>query len=125
MRNRRLINSRTYLALFFLAVFSAVCVLPPLSSATAPSISVTVVNDSQKALGHLYLASAASDNWSGDQLGEAINAGSSRNVSVSWGESTVRLIAEDEDGRFLSTTIDNSGSPTWTITNSSARDCGY
>ena len=125
MRNRRLINSRTYLALFLLAVFSAVCVLPPLSSATAPSISVTVVNDSQKALGHLYLASAASDNWSGDQLGKAINAGSSRNVSVSWGESTVRLIAEDEDGCFLSTTIDNSGSPTWTITNSSARDCGY
>jgi len=109
----------------FVAVLSAICVLAPLSSATTPSITVSVVNNSQRAVNHLYLASPGSDNWTGDQLGQGIGAGASQNVSVTWSESTVRLIAEDEDGCFLSTTIDNSGSPSWTITSSTVRDCGY
>jgi len=127
MRNlqQRLINSRTYLALIFLAVLSAICVLAPLATATAPSLTVSVVNNSQKGVSHLYLASAGSDNWTADQLSGAINAGASQNVSVTWSESTVQLVAEDEDGCFLKTTIDNSGSPSWTITNSTTRDCGY
>ena len=127
MRNlqQRLINSKTYLPLIFLAVLAAICVLAPLAGATAPSITVSVVNNSQKGVSHLYLASADQDNWTGDQLSGAINAGDSQNVSVTWSESTVQLIAEDEDGCFLKTTIDNSGSPSWTITNSTTRDCGY
>ena len=126
MRNleQRLINSRTFLALIFLAVLSAVCVLSPLSRATTASITVNVVNNSQKAVSHLYLASDGQDNWTGDQLSGAINAGASQNVSVDWSESTVQLIAEDEDGCFLKTTVDNSGSPSWTITSSTTRDCG-
>ena len=127
MRNlqQRPINSRNYVALMFLAVLSAICVLAPLSRATTPSITVNLINNSQKAVSHLYLASAGSDNWTGDQLSGAINAGASQNVSVTWSESTVQLIAEDEDGCFLTTTIDNSGSPSWTITSSTARNCGY
>ena len=127
MRNlqQRSINSRTYAALMFLAVLSAICVLAPLSRATTPSITVSVVNNSQKAVSHLYLASAGNDNWTGDQLSGAINVGASQNVSVTWSESTVQLIAEDEDGCFLTTTIDNSGSPSWTITTSTTRNCGY
>jgi len=127
MRNlqQRLSNSRTYVALMFLAVFSAICVLAPLARATAPSITVSVVNNSQKGISHLYLASAGQDNWTGDQLSGAINAGASQDVSVTWSESTVQLIGEDEDGCFLKTTVDNSGSPSWTITNSTVRDCGY
>ena len=126
MRNlqQRLINSRTYLALISLAVLSAICVVAPLAGATTPSITVSVANNSQKAVSHLYLASAGSNDWTGDQLSGAISAGASQNVSVTWGESTVQLIAEDEDGCFLSTTIDNSGSPGWTLTNSTPRDCG-
>ena len=127
MRNvqPRSINTLTFPALIFLAVLSAVCVLAPLSSATTPSITVSVVNNSQKGINHLYLASAGQDNWTGDQLSGAINAGASQDVSVTWSESTVQLIAEDEDGCFLKTTINNSGSPNWTMTNSTARDCGY
>jgi len=127
MRNlkQRLMNSRTYLPLVFLAVLSAICVLAPLAGATTPSITVGVDNNSQKAVSHLYLASAGADNWTDDQLSGAISGGASQNLSVTWGESTVQLIAEDEDGCFLKTTIDNSGSPSWTITNSTPRDCGY
>ena len=122
---QRLINSRTYFALIFLAALSLICVLAPLSRATAPSITVSVVNNAQKAVSHLYLASAGQANWTGDQLTGAIGSGASQSLSVTWSESTVQLIAEDEDGCFLSTTIDNSGSPSWTITSSTPRDCGY
>ena len=121
---QRFINSRTYLALIFITALS-VCVLAPVSSATTSSITVSVVNSSQKGISHLYLASVGSDNWTADQLNEGIGAGSSQNVSVTWSESTVQLIAEDEDGCFLKTTIDNSGSPSWTVTNNTVRDCGY
>ena len=122
MKNlQRRINSKTYLALISLA---AVCVLAPLASATAPSITVSIVNNSQKGVIHLYLASAGQDNWTADQLSGAINAGSSQNVSVTWNESTAQLIAEDEDGCFLTTTVDNSGSPSWTITTNTVMDCG-
>ena len=126
MRNfqQALVDSRTYLALIFLTMLTAVCVLAPRSSATAPTITVNVVNNSQKGISHLYLASAGGDNWTGDQLGGGISAGASQNVSVTWSEATVQLIAEDEDGCFLYNTIDNSGSPSWTITTSTARDCG-
>jgi len=127
MRNlqQRLLNTRTFPAFIFLAVVSMICVLAPLSRATTPSITVTVVNNSQKAVSHLYLASAGGDNWTADQLSDRINAGASQNVSVTWSESTVQLIAEDEDGCFLKTTVDNSGTPSWTITASTPRDCGY
>ena len=127
MRNfpRLLSNTRSYPFLIFVAVVSLFCVLAPLSRATSLSITVSVVNNSQKGIGHLYLASAGGDNWTADQLSAGISAGSSQNVSVTWSESTVQLIAEDEDGCFLKTTVDNSGSPSWTITSSTVRDCGY
>ena len=36
----------------------------------------------------------------------------------------IRVIAEDEDGCFLSIVVNCDDSATWTITNGSARDCG-
>src|SRR4030095_8905565 len=126
MRNlqQRLINSRTYLALISLAVFSAICVLTPLASATAPALTISVVNNSQKEIRHLFLASAGSDNWGDDQISEPITAGTSRNINASCNESTVKVVVEDEDGCFLTTTFDVAGSPNWTITSSTARNCG-
>jgi hypothetical protein len=119
-----MVNSRTYLALISLAVFSAICVLTPLSSATAPAMTISVVNNSQKEIRHLFLASAGSDNWGDDQISEPITAGTSRNINASWNESTVKVVVEDEDGCFLTTTLDVAGSPNWTITSSTARNCG-
>ena len=99
--------------------------LTPLAGATTPPVTINVVNNSQKEIRHLFLASVGNENWGDDQLSEPISAGTSRNLNANWNESTVKLVAEDEDGCFLKTTIDNSGSPSWTITSSTARDCGY
>jgi hypothetical protein len=121
--HRLLSNTRIYPLLILVAVVSLFCVLPRLSSA-APDLTISVVNNSQKEIRHLFLASAGSDNWGDDQLSEPLAAGSSRNLNASWNESTVKVVAEDEDGCFLTSTLEAAGNPNWTITSSTARNCG-
>ena len=53
-----------------------------------------------------------------------ITAGSTRTLQLSWDQSTVKLVAEDQEGCFLTTTVDATGTQTWTITNNTPRDCG-
>jgi hypothetical protein len=121
---RQLTHKRIYPLLTLVAAASLFCVLTPLSRATAPTVSISVVNNSQKEIRHLFLASAGTDNWGDDQISEPITAGTSRNVNASWNESTVKVVVEDEDGCFLTTTLDAAGTPSWTITSSTARNCG-
>lgn len=101
-----------------------VAILTPLSRATAPALSLSVVNNSQQEIQHLYLAPAGTDNWGADQLGSPIAPGVTRTLNVSWEQSTVKLVAEDEEGCFMTTTVDANGSAEWTISGSTARDCG-
>lgn len=99
--------------------------LTPRSTAIAPSLTISVVNNSQREIRHLYLSPADNDNWGPDQLnGTAISSGATRNLQISWNQSTVKLVAEDADGCFLSTTVQATGSPVWTITSDTPRDCG-
>lgn len=126
MRNfqRQLSDTRTCPLLIIVAVVGMFCVLTPRSSATAPALTISVVNNSQKEIRHLFLAAAGTDNWGDDQISEPISAGTSRNINASWSESTVKVVAEDEDGCFLTTTLEASGTPNWAITTSTARNCG-
>jgi hypothetical protein len=121
---RLLINIRIYPFLIIIALVSLFCALTPLSSANTPAISICVVNNSPRELRHLYLASAGSNKWGDDQISDPITAGTSRNINASWNESTVKVVVEDEDGCFLTTTLDASGSLSWTITGTTTRDCG-
>jgi hypothetical protein len=50
--------------------------------------------------------------------------GATRNLEVSWDQATVKLVAEDQDGCFLNTTVAATGSPVWTIASDTPRDCG-
>jgi len=94
-------------------------------SGAAPTVTITVVNNSSWEIRHLYLSPANNDNWGPDQLNNSsISPGATRELNVSWDQSTVKLVGEDQDGCFLTTTVETSGSPTWTITSQSARNCG-
>lgn len=127
MRNipKTLVRSRTRARLMILV--AVLCGLGSLAlpSVAAPTLTITVVNNSDREIRHLYLASANSDNWGADQLGQSpISAGGTRTITVSWDQSTVKLVGEDQDGCFVSTTVEASGEQSWTITSSTARDCG-
>lgn len=110
--------------LLLVAVVCTAIALTPRSTATA-TLTISVVNNSGLEIRHLYLSPADNDNWGADQLNEtSISSGATRNLQVSWDQSTVKLVAEDQDGCFLSTTVEAAGSPVWTITNNTSRDCG-
>jgi hypothetical protein len=127
MRNLRdaLLSSRIrFRFLIVVAVFAALVTLGPLSNATAPLLTITVVNNSGLEIRNVYLSPADNDNWGPDQLNGSISPGASRTLNVSWDQSTVKLVAEDQDGCFMQTTVEATGNPVWTITSDTTRNCG-
>ena len=111
--------------LILIAGLCSLAALTPGSTANTPTLTINLVNNSASEICHIYLSPADNDNWGGDQLNnESICAGSTRNIQVSWDQSTVKIVAEDQDGCFLNTTVEATGTQTWTITNNTPRDCG-
>ena len=103
-----------------------ICTAGSLTSlASAPPLTITIVNNSSWEIRHLYLSPANSDNWGPDQLNNSsISPGVTRTLNVSWEQSTVKLVAEDQEGCFVSKTVEASGSAAWTIDNDATRNCG-
>jgi hypothetical protein len=99
--------------------------LPFLSSAHAPSISVNIVNNSNREIRNVYLSHVGADDWGNDQLGESVIApGHSFTINAACDQQQVKVIGEDEDGCFVSTVVSCSAGSTWTVTSDTARDCG-
>lgn len=113
------------LRISLMVLVAFICTSSLTSLASAPTLTITVNNNSSREIRHLYLSPASNDNWGPDQLNNSsISPGGSRQLNVSWEDSTVKLVAEDSDGCFVSTTVQASGSPEWTIDNNSSRNCG-
>jgi hypothetical protein len=92
---------------------------------TAATINVTISNNSQRNVRHVYLAAGDPNNWSADQLNGSIMTGSSATLSgVSCDGASIRVIAEDQDGCFFYRTVSCGENATWTITSNAPRDCG-
>jgi len=122
-------NSHGKRNLYRLAILSlSLFALAALSSARTVTTSVNIVNDSSKEIRNVYLSHVNADDWSDNQLsnGATIAPGQSFNLSsVACDQQQVKVIGEDQDGCFLSTVVSCGDAATWTITNTSARDCGY
>ncbi len=126
MQTTLIINSKNIIRLLMLvAVFCALGMMGLRSQASTPQATVTISNNSGWELRYIYLSPTDNDNWGDDQLnGTIISPGTTRALNVSWEQPTVKLIAEDQDGCFLTTTVDAASNSEWTITNSSQRNCG-
>ena len=110
-------------ALFALAALSAARV--PTATVATTSTSVNIVNNSSRFVRNVYLSHVDADDWGNDQLSSPIAAGQSYNLgNLACDQEQVKVIAEDQDGCFLSTVVTCGSSPTWTITNDTSRDCG-
>jgi len=116
------------LIIIFVGLF-VMASLPLLSSArsTPTSTSVNIVNSSSREIRNVYVSHVDTDDWSGNQLGNAtIPAWQSFNLSVSPCDGQqMKVIGEDQDGCFVSVAVNCGDSSTWTVTNDTARDCGY
>lgn len=118
--------------LFTSLVVLAACVgimvcAPLLSNAHVNSISITIVNNSGSEIRHVYLSPPDQSNWGPDQLVNSViapNGGSFTISNASCDGSSVKIIAEDQDGCFRYEVVSCSEGASWTITNDTARDCG-
>jgi len=116
---------RSVLIIFVAAI--ALGALPLLSGARTFSTSVTIVNNSDREIRNVYSSHVDADDWSADLLGEeTIAPGHSATVSnLTCDGQQMKVIGEDQDGCFVSTVVSCGSSGNWTITNDTARDCGY
>jgi hypothetical protein len=124
MKNSHNSHSLRRLIIFGVA-FGVLAAVPFLSGAT-PSTSVNIVNNSSRAITHVYLSHVNADDWTGDQLNNSsIAPGQSFTLNnVACDQQQVRVIGEDQDGCFVSTIVNCGDNATWTVTNATARDCG-
>src|SRR5215216_5563413 len=122
-------SSTLFTSLVALAICVGIMVCAPLlSMAHVPATtSITIVNNSGREIRHVYLSPPDQNNWGSDQLVNSVispNGGSFTVGNVSCAGSTIKVIAEDQEGCFSYQVVSCSDSVTWTITNDSARDCG-
>ncbi len=96
-----------------------------LYAAPAQSVTLTVVNNSTREIRYLYLSPADNDNWGSDQLNESsISPGATRTLNITWDQASVKLVGEDQEGCFLSSTLSVSSNVQWTITSDAPLNCG-
>jgi hypothetical protein len=111
-----------------LSVFVGVMVCGPLlTRAYVPTTAITIVNNSNREIRHVFLSAPDSNNWGSDQLVNSViapNGGSFTISNVSCGGSSIKVIAEDQDGCFSYQVVSCSENATWTITSGTTRDCG-
>ena len=128
MRIRLRKSNPLFISLLALGVFVGVTVCGPLvSTAHAPTSAITIVNNSSHEIRHVFLSAPDTNNWGPDQLGHSVIAANGGSVTISnesCSGSTIKVIAEDEQGCFFYQVVACSDSVTWTITNDSTRDCG-
>jgi hypothetical protein len=121
-------SSTLFTSLLVLGIFVGMMVCGPmLSKAHVPATAITIVNNSSREIRHVYLSAPDQNNWGSDQLGNSVispNGGSFALSNVSCGNSTIKVIAEDQEGCFLYQVVTCSDNVSWTITNDTTRDCG-
>ena len=121
-------SSPLFTSLVVLGIFAGMMVCGPLlSQAHVSSTAITIVNESGREIRHVYLSAPDSNNWGSDQLGSsaiAPNGGSVTISNVSCSGSSIKVIAEDQDGCFIYKVVTCSENVTWTITSNDSRDCG-
>jgi hypothetical protein len=119
---RNIISYTAILAVVFCAIIAA----PMLSRARADGNTINVTNNTSRDLTHVYLAAPERDNWSADQLNDTVlSPGQSFMLTdVACYESGIKVIAEDADGCFVSTSMACAANGSWTITDNAVLDCG-
>ena len=110
---------------WLLLLFVVLLMLASWAIAHTVSTSVSIVNNSNKEIRNVYLSHVNADDWGTNQLGGTLLPSQSTTLNnVACDQQQVKVVAEDQDGCFLSTVVNCGDSATWTITDSTTRDCG-
>jgi hypothetical protein len=115
------------IALAFLMV--TLCAMPSSHVQGAGAfMSITVTNNSNRPILHLYLSPADRDAWGPDLMSQntSINTGQSFTITdAACSANEIKVVAEDQQGCFSYGVVSCAqGTTTWTITNDTPVDCG-
>ena|SRR5256714_13534925 len=104
----------------------ALVALPLLARTHAQPVGLRVVNNSALEIRHLYLSPPDRDDWSADQLDHAvIRTGETFTLNnVSCGQAEIKLIAEDQNGCFVTQVVACGDNSSWTIPAGVTPNCG-
>jgi hypothetical protein len=121
-----IVNNRFVIFMIAVAVIAGLPLLACAFARSSPSVNITIVNNSNLEFRHVYLSPVDRDTWGPDQLnGSVISPGSSYTLSnVSCEGSSIKVIAEDQNGCFLYQVVSCAENTTWTVTNAASPDCG-
>ena len=120
-------SSPLFTSLMVLGIFVGMMVCGPLlSSAHAPATAITIVNNSNREIRHVFLSAPDQNNWGPDQLSSSVISanGGSVTINANCDGPSIKVIAEDHEGCFSYQVVSCSANVTWTITNEATRDCG-
>lgn len=126
-KSKTVANRRFAIVLTAIGVLATVPLLSGARTAATTATSITVVNNSSRAIRHVYLSPSNQDNWGPDQLGGSMigSGGGSYTLSnVACSQSDIKVITEDQNGCFLYQIVSCGQNSTWTITNDATPDCG-
>jgi hypothetical protein len=116
-------NARSFVIVCLALI--ALASLPIVTRARFASTSVNIVNNSSREVRNVYASHVGADDWSNDLLTAPLSPSHSSVVSgFTCDQQQVKVIAEDQEGCFSSTIVNCGDSSTWTITDTTARDCG-
>ncbi len=128
MRNTLRKSRPVFTSLVLLGVFAGVIVFGPFQSrAYAPTNAITITNNSNREIRHVFLSAPDQNNWGSDQLGNSViaaNGGSFTVSNVSCNGPSIKVIAEDHEGCFFYQVVACSDNAAWTISTSDTPDCG-
>ncbi|MFN2533180.1 MAG: hypothetical protein ABR555_18000 [Pyrinomonadaceae bacterium] len=96
-------------------------------SNTSPLMGITVTNNADRPIYHLYLSPVSPESWGPDLLNQTtISKGQSFTVSdVACTGNEIKIIAEDQQGCFVYGIVSCAQANTsWTMTNDMTADCG-
>jgi hypothetical protein len=118
-------TTKRLLAVFLTCLVCLLGVVLAVGARSSNTISVTITNHSNREIRHVYVAAGDPNNWGPDQLHGSIPSGGSATVSdVGCDASSVRVIAEDNNGCFVYYNAACDANQTWEITDGTAPDCG-
>lgn len=120
-------RNRWYVTLGTVAVIALVLVgIKTVVAVKRSSVNITVRNQSQRSISHLYVATGDPNNWGPDRLnGSPIATGGSVVLSdVACSDGGARVIAEDQNGCFVYDSPSCDANQTWEITDANIPDCG-
>jgi uncharacterized membrane protein YccF (DUF307 family) len=93
--------------------------------ARAAVITITVTNTASRDVTGLYLAATAQSAWGSDRLnGDFLTPNQSVTLSGVSCTGSIVVVAEDVAGCFAYQSVACGGDVSWTITNTTPRDCG-